>query len=175
MRQVSGQTRPAVDLIEPRELIESLISRLDMADADIGALSNDLGGRIGALSNDLIGRIGALSNDVGALSNSLIAAHQTIETLQEFGLVINNGLRNLHNEINAVEGDINEFSLNLVGLEGDVGALSNTLAYEYITINDLNTQLVANYIQHFEKVNFFRCVKHQCVRRSYRQRGADLL
>jgi len=75
-----------VDLSEPLVLIESLTSRLELADADIGALSSDLGGCIGALSNDMGGRIGALSNDlggrIGALSNSLIAAGQAITTLQ---------------------------------------------------------------------------------------------
>ena len=82
MRQVNRRTRLTVDLSEPMGLIESLTSRPEMADADIGALSNDMGKRIGALSNDMGGRIGALSNDLGALSNSLQAACQTITTLQ---------------------------------------------------------------------------------------------
>ena len=55
----------AVDLSEPMGLIESLTSRLDLADADIGALLNYL----------------------GALSNSFRAAGQIITTLQEFDLV----------------------------------------------------------------------------------------
>ena len=77
----------AVDFNEPLGLNESLTSCLDLADAAIGALSNELGMRIGALSNDMGGRIGALSNDMGVLSNSLRAAGQIITTLQEFDLV----------------------------------------------------------------------------------------
>ncbi len=79
-------------------LIESLTSRLDLADTDIGTLSNELWGRIGALSNDLDGRIGALSNNLDALSNSLViwkaTADQTITTLQVLDLMFNDDLRN---------------------------------------------------------------------------------
>jgi hypothetical protein len=54
----------------------------------------------------------------------------------------------------ALTSDVGALSNCLVGLERDVGSLSNTLAYEYITINNLNTQLVAIYIQQYEKANF---------------------
>jgi hypothetical protein len=81
LRQINRRTRRAVDLSKPMVLIESLTSRLEQADADIGALSNDLGGRIGALSNDLGGRIGALSNDMGPMSNSLIELEGDFDAL----------------------------------------------------------------------------------------------
>ena len=53
MREVNGRKRLAVDLSEPLGLIESLTSRLEPVDADIGSLWNDMGEGIGALSNDL--------------------------------------------------------------------------------------------------------------------------
>ena len=49
LRQINGRTRLTVELNEPLGLIESLTSYLELADADIGALSNDTGERIGAL------------------------------------------------------------------------------------------------------------------------------
>jgi hypothetical protein len=46
---------------------------------------------------------------------------------------------------NDLGGRIAALSNSLVGLEEDVSALSNTLAYEYITTQNLNDQLMATY------------------------------
>jgi hypothetical protein len=66
-------------------------------------------------------------------------------------------LRNLNGEIddvtenasnaraalsNELGGRIGALSNNLVGLEAYVSALSNTLAYDYITTRDLNDELM---------------------------------
>ncbi len=71
LRRVNGRARLSVDLSEPLVLIETMASHLKLMDANIGALSNDLGARIGALSNDVGGRIGELGGCIGALSNDL--------------------------------------------------------------------------------------------------------
>ncbi len=44
LRRVDGRSRMPVDLNEPLELIESLRCRLELEDADLGALSNSLVG-----------------------------------------------------------------------------------------------------------------------------------
>jgi hypothetical protein len=50
---------------------------------------------------------------------------------------------------------VNALSYNLVGVEDNVIALSNTLLYDYIVTRDLNDRLVAGYIQQYEKLNFY--------------------
>ncbi len=147
-----------MDLSEPLALIESLTTRLD---DNVDGLSND----IGALSNNLVG----MEEDVGALETWRAVTDPKIRALQEFDVVFYNDLQNLHGEIddvaenasnaraalsNELSGRIEALSINLVGLEEDVSALSNTLAYDYITTRDLNDQLVATYIQSYEKLNF---------------------
>ena len=49
LRQVNGRTRLTVDLSEPLGLIESLTTRLEVTDADLGALQGD----VTAISNTL--------------------------------------------------------------------------------------------------------------------------
>jgi hypothetical protein len=150
LRQVNGRTRLAVDLSEPLALIESLTTRLDY---NVDGLSND----IDALSNNLVG----LEKDVGALEPWRAAADPKIRTLQEFDVVFYNDLRNLHGDIddvaenassaraalsNDLSGRIRALSNNLVWLEEDVNALSNTLAYDYISTRDLNDEIMTTYI-----------------------------
>ncbi len=73
MRQINGLTRLAMDLNEPLAVIESLTFRLELAHADIGALSKKHDERPHRRSLERSRRAHrALSNDVGALSNSLV-------------------------------------------------------------------------------------------------------
>ncbi len=88
LRRINGRTRLAVDLNEPLGLIESLKARLD---DDVDELSN----AIESLSNNN----GELDVGFGALEAWREAADLKIRTLQEFGLVFYNDLRNLHAEI----------------------------------------------------------------------------
>ncbi len=124
-----------------------------------------LSNAIDALSNNLAG----LEVDVGALETSRAATDPKIRTLQEFDVVFYNDLRNLHGEMddvaenasnvrvalsNDLGGRIGDLSNNLVGLEEDVNAMLNTLAYDYVTTRDLKDELMAAYIQNYEKLSF---------------------
>ncbi len=73
MRRVNDRTRLAVDLGEPLAIIESLTSRLELTDADLGALSNSLVGPEGD--------VGALSRDVSALSNNHVGLKEDVSVL----------------------------------------------------------------------------------------------
>jgi hypothetical protein len=54
LRQVNGRTRLTVDLSEPLGLIESLTTRLELTDADLGALQGD----VTTISNILAAGVG---------------------------------------------------------------------------------------------------------------------
>jgi hypothetical protein len=53
LRQVNGRTRLTVDLSEPLGLIESLTTRLELTDGDLGALQ----GNVTTISNTIASRI----------------------------------------------------------------------------------------------------------------------
>jgi hypothetical protein len=115
LRQVNGRTRLVVDLSEPLGLIESLSSRLE---DEVDGLSN----AIDALSND----IGELEVGFGTLETWGAATDPKIRTLQEFDLVFNDDLRNLHDEIDAVA----EIALNArATLSNDISDLIGTRLY----------------------------------------------
>ncbi len=117
-----------MDLSEPLALIETLSSRLELTDADIG----DLGGRIGALSNDvsalsnslvgLEGDVRALSNDVGALSKCLVGQEGDVRALS----------------LNFNDVDLNVSGVARIGGSNILDLIDKAMSEPYVLPNDIS-------------------------------------
>jgi len=119
LRQVNGRTRLEVNLNEPRAQLESLATRLDL-------YTNITDGTFEAMATNYTPRIEALENKGEALEAWRITGDTKILTLQEFDLISNDDLRNLHILIvNAAENTSNDIGALSKDLGGHIGALSN--------------------------------------------------